>query len=358
VVNSEKSETIKKVWLTQAFAFDVFIVGAFCCCLIFLAIADIRITVHHAITFDDYGEYLEYLITGGAEGAIPTTPWRERIGGVIAYIPFTIFPPIPFGGGQGAMGDRAYLYHAIIMGNMVYMSIMSLAMLYLKQEQKLLYVLMAVLFASLVGFKGVAVLGFCFVFAIVLTHKRNFIAAALLMIIGLTVAEKVVLTVGAYFGAMILLHLRDHRVWDQILDKRLVLQKLPWRYILFVALSGVLIIAYLYIRATYGNYITADTPLALDPLGKVGGFLSELFSMRGLLLIAPAPVMLIGICYFSLERDAFIRIMIVLAVLTIASLQGELGITIGRVLLYTMPLIVYEYMQMNGFKLHSSVRVN
>jgi len=355
VPSTNEIEADEKLWFTQTLLFDIFIVGAFCCCLIFLAIADVRIAVHHAITFDDYGGYLEYLITSGAEGSIPTTPWRERIGGVIAYIPFTMFPPIPFGGGQGMMGDRAYLYHAIIMGNMVYMSLLSISMLYLKQEQKLLYLLMAVLFASLVGFKGVAVLGFCFVFAIVLTHKRNFLVPAVLMIIGMTVAEKVVLTVGAYFGAIILLHARDAGLWTRLKERSLVLKELPWRYILFVALSGILIIAYLYVRATYGNYFTTDTPLSVDPLLKVTSFLSELFSLRGLLLIAPAPIMLIGICYFSLDRDAFIRIMIVLALLTIASIQGELGITIGRVLLYTMPLIVYEYMQMNGFKLRSSI---
>ena len=358
VPTSENFKMTRPVWFSKAFIFDVFLVGAFCCCLVFLAIADIRITAHHAITFDDYGGYLEYLITGGAEGAVPTTPWRERIGGVIAYIPFTIFPPIPFGGGQGTMGDRAYLYHAIILGNMVYMSPLSLSMLYLKQEQKLLYVLMAVLFSTLVGFKGVAVLGFCFVFAIVLTHKRNFIIPALLMIIGMTVAEKVVLTVGAYFGAIIVLHARDHKMWDRLREKNLVLRDLPWRYLLFVALSGVLIIAYLYVRAEYGNYITTDTPLSVDPLHKVTSFLSELLSLRGLLLIAPAPMMLVGVCYFSLDRDAFIRISIVLAVLTIASLQGELGITIGRVLLYTMPLIVYEYMQMNGFRLSSATKAD
>ena len=350
----EKLETIRTTWFTRAFVYDVFLVGAFFCCLIFLAISDIRIAVHHAITFDVYDGYLEYLITGGAEGLIPTTPWRERIGGVIALIPFTAFPPIPFGGGQGVVGDRAYLYHSIVFGNMVYMSIMSLSMLYLKQEQKLLYVLMAVLFATLVGFKGVAVVGFCFVFAIVLTHKRNFIIPTMLMIVGMTVAEKVILTVGAYFGAIILLHIRDHSLWHRLKEKRLALTDLPLRYVFFVALSGSLILGYLYIRAEYGNYITADTPLKLDPLGKVGLFFSELISMRGALLILPAPIMLIGVCYFSLHRDAFIRIMIVLAVLTVASLQGELGITIGRVLLYTMPLIVYEYMQMNGFQLHAT----
>ena len=138
MLSTDKIETEKQTWLTQDLVFDIFIVGAFSCCLIFLAIADVRIAVHHAITFDDYGGYLEYLITSGAAGEVPTTPWRERIGGVIAYIPFTLFPPIPFGGGQGVMGDRAYLYHAIIMGNMVYMSLLSLSMLYLKQEQKLL----------------------------------------------------------------------------------------------------------------------------------------------------------------------------------------------------------------------------
>lgn len=344
----------KKAWFTQAFVFDVFLVGAFCCCLIFLAISDIRIAVHHAITFDVYDGYLEYLITGGAEGSIPTTPWRERIGGVVALIPFTLFPPIPFGGGQGVVGDRAYLYHSIVMGNMVYLSILSISMLYLKQEQKLLYVLMAVLFSTLVGFKGVAVVGFCFVFAIVLTHKRNFLIPALLMIIGMTVAEKVVLTVGAYFGAIILLHARDNNLWQRLRERSLALTDLPWRYMLFIVLSALLILAYLYVRAEYGNYFKEDTPLSLDPLGKVAAFISELLSLRGLLLIAPAPVLLVGVCYFSLNRDAFIRIMIVLAVLTIASLQGELGITIGRVLLYTMPLIVYEYMQMNGFRLRSS----
>lgn len=354
VTTSEKFEAMRPVWFTQAFVYDVFLLGSFCCCLIFLAISDIRIAVHHAITFDVYDGYLEYLITGGAEGSIPTTPWRERIGGVIALVPFTSLPPIPFGGGQGVVGDRAYLYHSIVFGNTVYLGIMSISMLYLKLEQKLLYVLMAVLFATLVGFKGVAVVGFCMVFAIVLTHKRNFIIPAILMVIGITVAEKVILTVGAYFGAIILLHFRDHELWRRLKEKSLVLSDLPWRYILFVALSGVLILAYLYVRATYGNYITADTPLNVDPLGKVGLFLAELFSMRGALLILPAPALLLGICYFSLERDAFFRIAVVLAVLTIASLQGELGITIGRVLLYTMPLIVYEYMQMNGFRLNSS----
>lgn len=350
----EKLETIRQVWFTRAFAYDLFLVGSFCCCLIFLAISDIRIAVHHAITFDIYDGYLEYLITGGAEGEIPTTPWRERIGGIVALIPFTAFPPIPFGGGQGVVGDRAYLYHSIVFGNMVYLSIMSISMFYLRQEQKFLYVLMAVLFATLVGFKGVAVVGFCFVLAIVLTHKRNFFIPAMLMIVGMTVAEKVVLTVGAYFGAIILLHMRDHNLWQRLKEKGVTLSDIPWRYVLFVALSGLLILAYLYIRAEYGNYITADTPLKVDPAGKVGLFLAELFSMRGALLILPAPVMLIGICYFSLDRDAFIRIVIVLAVLTVASLQGELGITIGRVLLYTMPLIVYEYMKTNGFQLNFS----
>lgn len=347
-------EKFVAIWFTRTFVYDVFIVGAFCCCLIFLAISDIRIAVHHAITFDVYDGYLEYLITGGAEGLIPTTPWRERIGGVVALIPFTAIPPIPFGGGQGVVGDRAYLYHSIVFGNMVYLSIMSISMLYLKQEQKLLYVLMAVLFASLVGFKGIAVIGFCFVFAIVLTHKRNFAIPAILMLVGMTVAEKVILTVGAYFGAIILLHIRDHNLWRRLKEKSLTLSDIPWRYVLFVALSGLLILAYLYIRAEYGNYITADTPLKLDPFGKVGLFLAELFSMRGSLLMLPAPVMLIGVCYFSLGRDGFIRIMVVLAVLTLASLQGELGITIGRVLLYTMPLIVYEYMQMNDFRLNAA----
>jgi len=340
-------------WFTPALALDVFLLGAFCICLLFLAIADIRITVHHAITFDDYGGYLEYLLTGGAAGEVPTTPWRERIGGVIAFVPFTVFPPIPFGGGQGVIGDRAYLYHAIILGNMVYMSLMSVSMLYLKQEQKLFYILMAVLFATLVGFKGVAVVGFCFVLAIALAHRRNFLITAILILLGITVAEKVVLTVGAYFGAIILLHARDRGVWRQIKSWGINFEDIPWRYVLLVGLCGILIIAYLYIRATYGNYFTADTPLSVDPVGKIGSFASELFSLRGFLLIAPAPVMLIGICYFSLPRDGFIRIMIVLMVLTVASIQGELGITIGRVLLYTMPLIVYEYMQMNGFQLRS-----
>ncbi len=350
----EKTATTPPVWLTRAFAYDVFLVGSFCCCLIFLAISDIRIAVHQAITFDLYDGYLEYIITGGKEGTVPTTPWRERIGGVLALVPFTSFPPIPFGGGQGVVGDRAYLYHSIVFGNTVYLGIMSISMLYLKPNQKLNYVLMAVLFAALVGFKGVAVVGFCFVFAIILTHKLNFVVPAILMVLGMTVAEKVILTVGAYFGAIILLHFRDHGLWQQIKQRSLQLSLLPWRYILLSALSGLLILAYLYVRAEYGNYITADTPLAVDPFRKVVLFFGELFSLRGALLILPAPILLIGICYFSLEKDAFFRIMVVLAVLTIASLQGELGITIGRVLLYTMPLIVYEYMKMNGFQLNAT----
>jgi len=354
VMTTASLSKAEKPWLTQEAVFDIFLWGAFCCCLLFLAISEIRVAVYHAIEFDPYDLYLEYLVTDGAEGKVLTTPWRERIGGVIAYVPFTMIPPIPFAGGQGVVGDRAYLYHSIVMGNMAYMSIMSISMLYMKQEQKFLYALMAVLFVGLVGFKGIAVVGFCFVFAIVLTHRRNFIIPTLLMIIGMTVAEKVVLTVGAYFGAIILLHMRDNGLWSRLTEKGVVLRELPWRYVFLVVFGSLLILAYLYIRAEYGNYPTADTPVAVDPFRKISYFFTELLSLRGALLMLPAPVMLIGICYFSLNRDAFIRIMIVLLVLTVASLQGELGITIGRVLLYTMPLIVYEFMQMNGFRLNAA----
>lgn len=342
-----------RAWFTSGLALDLFLWAAFCFCLLFLAITDIRITIYHAITFDDYGGYLEYLLSSGASGEIPTTPWRERIGGVVAFLPFAYLPPIPFGGGQGVIGDRAYLYHAIIIGNMFYLSLMSASILYLKQEQKLFYVLLTVLFAALVGFKGVAVVGFCFVFAIVLMHKRSFLVTAILLLLGITVAEKVVLTVGAYFGAIILLHANERGIWRQVRNGVVNVADIPWRYVLLVGACGILILVYLYVRATYGNYFTTDTPLLLDPLGKIGAFTSLFFSPRGFILMAPAPFLLIGICYFSLPRDGFIRIMIVLAVLTVASVQGELGITIGRVLFYTMPLIVYEYMQMNGFRLRA-----